>query len=83
MTRVVLRSRLLEAARKGDAATRKGAIQTLKFMKEQGALMALKAEAGEVGELAKKAFFELMNPKIVVGETVPGKDEPKAGAGAR
>lgn len=80
MTRVVLRSRLVEAARKGDAAARKGAIQTLKFMKEQGALMALRNESGETGELAKKAFFELMNPKVVVGEVVPQKNEGKGGA---
>ena len=62
MTRVVLRCRLVEAAKKGDSAAKKGAIRTLKFMSEQGALMALRREAGETGELARRAFFELLNP---------------------
>ncbi len=63
-TRVVLRYRLFEDAKKGDAARKKGAIMTLKFMKEKGVLMALRSEAGETGEMAQRAFFELMNPKI-------------------
>ena len=67
-TRVVLRHRLYDAAKAGDAATKKGAIETLKFMKEKGVLMALRHEQGETGEMAKKAFFELMNPKAVVAE---------------
>lgn len=71
MTRVVLRYRLIDLAKKGDADTKRGAIDTLKFMKEQGALMALRDEKGDTGELARKALFELMNPKIVMGETVP------------
>jgi HEAT repeat protein len=78
MTRVVIRYRLIEAAKKGDAATKKGAIMTLKFMQEQGALMALRAEPGETGELARKALFELKNPKSVLGEKVP---EVKKAAG--
>ena len=65
-TRVVLRRRLYDDARKGDAARKKGAIMTLKFMREKGVLMALRGEAGETGELAQKAFFELMNPKALV-----------------
>jgi HEAT repeat protein len=87
-TRVVLRHRLYQAARTGDAAAQKGAIETLKFMKEKGVLMALRHEKSEVGELAKKAFHELMNPKSVAaedpralspkkgdkGETVPAKE---------
>jgi hypothetical protein len=28
--------------------------------------MALRAEKGETGEMAQKAFFELMNPKAIV-----------------
>jgi HEAT repeat protein len=71
MTRVVLRYRLVEIARKGDAAAKKGAIDTLKFMKEQGSLMALKEEKGDTGELARRALFEMMNPKSVTGEKVP------------
>ncbi len=67
-TRVVLRHRLYEDAKKGDAARKKGAIMTLKFMREQGVLMALRVEQGDTGELAKKAFFELMNPKAVAAE---------------
>lgn len=78
MTRVVLRYKLLEDAKKGDSAKKKSAIGVLKFMKEQGSLMALRDEPGETGALAKKAFFEFMNPKIVVGENVP---EAKAAAG--
>lgn len=65
MTRVVLRSRLLDAAKSGDSQTKQGAIRALRFMREQGSLMALRGEAGETGELAKQAFFELMNPKYV------------------
>jgi hypothetical protein len=67
-TRIVLRYRLLEAARKGDDKTKVAAVRTLKFMKEQGSLMALKSEQGLTAELAKKAFFELMNPKDPTGE---------------
>ena len=67
-TRVVLRYRLFDAAKKGDTAVKKGAIATLKFMKEKGVLMALRAEKGETGELAGQAFFELMNPKVAQKE---------------
>lgn len=67
-TRVVLRYRLFNAAKSGDAAAKKGAIQTLQFMKEKGALMALRAEKGDTGAMAKKAFHDLMNPKAVLPE---------------
>jgi HEAT repeat protein len=67
-TRVVLRYRLYMAAKSTDAAQRKGAMDTLKFMKEPGVLMALRSEPGETGEMAKKAFHELKNPKAVVAE---------------
>ncbi len=84
MTRVVLRARLRDIARKGDAAAKKGAIDVLKFMKEQGSLMALRDEKGETGDLARRALFELMNPKSVVGETVPEKkDGPAVEGGVR
>jgi HEAT repeat protein len=77
MTRVVLRYRLIEIAKKGDNDAKRGAIETLKFMKEQGSLMALRDEKGDTGELAKKALFEVLNPKSVVGEKVP--EAKKAG----
>ncbi|MFT3767175.1 MAG: HEAT repeat domain-containing protein [Minicystis sp.] len=62
-TRVVLRYRLYTAAKTGDAAAKKGATQTLQFMKEKGVLMALRAEKGETGELAKKAFHDSHEPE--------------------
>jgi hypothetical protein len=70
-TRVVLRSRLYDMARGNDEAKRGGAIRTLKFMKEQGVLLALRDEKGPAGELARAAYFELMNPKIVSGVNMP------------
>jgi len=70
-TRVVLRYRLLNAAKTGDAAAKKGAIETLQFMKEKGVLMALRQEKGDTGEMAKKAFHDLMNPKLVMAEKLP------------
>ncbi len=79
-TRVVLRYRLYKEAKKGDPKTLKGALQTLQFMKERGVLMALRQEKGEVGEMAKKAFHEVMNPKLVEAEKLPelgAKDKPK------
>src|SRR5258708_15054145 len=79
MTRVVLRYRIMEDAKKGDSAKKKLAIQTLKFMKEQGSLMALRDEPGETGQLAGKAFFDFRNPKIVMGENIPTAKEPSAG----
>jgi HEAT repeat protein len=77
-TRVVLRHRLYTAARSGDAAAKKGAIETLKFMKERGVLMALRHEKSETGEMAKKAFHELMNPKLAVAEDLSAL-QPKKG----
>lgn len=74
-TRVVLRSRLYQAAKSADAAQAKNAIDTLKFMKEKGVLMALRHEQGVAGELAKKAFFELMNPKLQLEDV--SKLQPK------
>ena len=76
-TRVVLRYRLYMAAKSGDAAAKKGAIDTLKFMKEKGALMALRHEPGEVGEMAKKAFHEVMNPKVFVADDKMGGQPDK------
>lgn len=67
-TRVVLRYRLFDQAKKGDDEQKKGAIQTLKFMKEQGVLMALRHEEGLTGKLASRAFHELMNPALLAAE---------------
>jgi len=69
-TRVVLRYRLWQDAKGTDLERKKGAIMTLKFMKERGVLMALRQEQGETGDMAKRAFFELMNPKMVKAEDV-------------
>jgi hypothetical protein len=70
-TRVVLRKRLYDVARGNDEAKRAGAIRTLAFMKEQGVLLALRDEQGPAGQLARDAYFELMNPKLVSGVVVP------------
>lgn len=64
VTRVQMRVRLLRDARSADERKRTQAVQILKFMNEKGALMALKSEAGPAQELARQAFFELMNPKL-------------------
>lgn len=66
-TRVVLRYRLWQMAQGDDANKRAGAIRTLKFMKEQGVLHALREMEGATGELARDAFHELMNPVMAQG----------------
>ncbi len=76
-TRVVLRKRLYDLAKTGDADKKAAAIRTLKFMKEQGVLLALRDEAGDTGKLAGDAYFELMNPKSVSGVKVPETAEAK------
>ncbi len=78
LTRVQLRVRLMNDARGADAKKRAQAIQILKFMKEKGVLMALKGEKGPHAELARVAFFEVMNPKAIT-DSVP---EAKTGGGA-
>jgi HEAT repeat protein len=70
-TRVVLRYRLWQMAKGDDANKRAGAIRALKFMQEQGVLLALRDESGPAGELARAAYFELMNPKVVLDVKVP------------
>jgi HEAT repeat protein len=75
-TRVVLRSRLYAMAKGDDAAKRAGAIRALKFMSEQGVLLALRDESGPGGALARDAYFELMNPKAVTGVNIP-EDQKK------
>ena len=78
ITRVQLRLRLLGDARGANPIKRTSAIEILKFLKERGILMTLKGEAGPAQELAKKAFFEVMNPKLT-GEKLP--DAPSAQGG--
>jgi HEAT repeat protein len=75
MTRVQLRVRLLNDALNGSELKRAQAIRILKFTKEKGALMALRSAPSPVGEMAKQAFFEVMNPKAT-GESIP--ESPKA-----
>ena len=67
-TKVVLRHRLVQAAKTGDSATKKNAVMTLKFMEAKGSLMALRHVEGETGELAQRAFHELMNPKMLTAD---------------
>ena len=62
--KLILRSKLNAAAKTGDDATKQLAIDTLKFMKEQGSIMALRDEAGTTGEMARRAFFELRHPEV-------------------
>ncbi|MEM6790566.1 MAG: HEAT repeat domain-containing protein [Myxococcota bacterium] len=63
-TRVVLRYRLREAAKGDDRVRAEGAIETLKFMKEQGTLIALRGEPDPTGAMAREAYHELMNPAL-------------------
>jgi HEAT repeat protein len=64
ITRVQFRYRLMQDAKGGNPLKREAAIEILKFMKEKGVLMALRSEPGPTGELAKVAFFQVMNPKV-------------------
>ena len=41
--------------------------------------MVLRDEPGDIGQMADKAFFELMNPKITAPENLPAAKEPSAG----
>jgi HEAT repeat protein len=67
-TRVVLRQRIMADAKGSDTKKRDQALQTLRFMKEQGVLMALMDEKGDTGVLARKAFHELMHPTPIEGD---------------
>ncbi|HEU4406005.1 MAG TPA: HEAT repeat domain-containing protein [Polyangiaceae bacterium] len=78
ITRVVLRRRLFDAAKAGDGEQKRSAIATLKFLREQGTLMALRDQPGETGTLARRAYFELMNPKSPGAETVPARASASA-----
>ncbi|MBX3230704.1 MAG: HEAT repeat domain-containing protein [Labilithrix sp.] len=70
-TRVQMRIKLLRDAKGSDAVKRSQAIQILKFMNEKGCLMALKSESGPGQEDARRAFFELMNPKMTTDALPP------------
>jgi HEAT repeat protein len=78
MTRVQFRMRLLADAKGGNEQKRASAIEILKFMKEKGVLMALKAEPPPLGPMARQAFFEVMNPKLTI-DKLP--DAPAAQGG--
>lgn len=80
LTRVQMRIRLLRDARGADEKKRVDAVRMLKFMNEKGALMALKSEPGPAQELARQAFFELMNPKLTA-ETLPEAKDPSGASG--
>lgn len=73
-TRVVLRQKLIQMAKGSDAAKRAGALRTLRFMEEQGVLLALRDESGELGKLAAEVYHDLMNPTVVTGVKSIEKD---------
>jgi HEAT repeat protein len=70
MTRVQLRSRLLADAKGTNEVKRNEAVALLKFTREKGVLMALRSQPSPLGDMARQAFFELMNPKAN-GEAIP------------
>jgi HEAT repeat protein len=80
VTRVQMRVRLLRDAQGADANKRQKAVQILKFMGEKGVLMALKSDPGPSQELARQAFFELMNPKATT-ESLPEAKDARSSAG--
>jgi HEAT repeat protein len=79
MTKVQLRWRLLADARGTNDVKRTEAIDLLKFIKEKGVLMALRGEPAPLGDMARQAFFEVMNPKTTA-ESIP--ESPKAAKNA-
>jgi hypothetical protein len=65
-------------AKGDDKEKRAGALRTLKFMKEQGVLLALREEKGEAGQLAARTYHELMNPKLGEAQgVIETEDEEK------
>ncbi len=72
-TRVVLRKRLLDMALGSDEAQAAAAVRTLRFLKEMGVLMTVREQTTPAGKLAADAVFELVNPKVVTGVTIPEK----------
>ncbi len=71
MTRVQLRVRLLRDAKSADATKRLNALTLLEFTKERGALLALRAEPAPLGDLARAAYFRVMNPRLTVEAAAP------------
>ncbi len=71
ITRVQFRVRLLADAKGADAKKRADAVAILKFMNEKGVLMALRNEPAPLGDMARQAFFEIMNPKHNVDQKIP------------
>ncbi len=82
VTRVQMRVRLLRDARGEDEKKRQKAVQLLQVMGERGVLMALKSEAGPAQELARQAFFEVMNPKAATEALPEAKDAKASGGGS-
>jgi len=82
MTRLQLRARLMADAKGSNAVKRDEAIHILKFIKEKGVLMALRSEPGPVAELARQAFFEVMNPKASAESVPESPKDQKANAGS-
>jgi len=76
-TRVILRNMLSQMGKGSDPAKAQGAIKTLKFLKEQGVLMALRDVGGDAGKAAEEAVFEIINPKILMGVKAPEPEEAK------
>jgi HEAT repeat protein len=76
ITRVQFRVRLMNDAKGTDAKKQKDAIDILKFTQEKGVLMALRNEPGPLGDMARRAFFEVMHPKFV-------EQKPAGGASAQ
>lgn len=62
LTRAVMRYRLWQDAKKGTPERRIGAMKTLELMREQGVLLALRDEGGELGLLAHRALHRIANP---------------------
>jgi len=82
MTRLQLRARLMADARGSNAVKRDEAIHILKFIKEKGVLMALRGEPGPVAEMARQAFFEVMNPKANAESVPESPKDQKVNAGS-
>lgn len=79
LTRVQMRARLLRDGRGADDKKRNDAVAILKFMNERGVLMTLKSEPGPAQQVARQAFFELMNPKLTIDSIPEGAAAPQAG----
>jgi HEAT repeat protein len=62
LTRMQLRSRLLELVRGADEQKRRSALLALVVMREQGMLLALRDDPSALGALARSQYFELLHP---------------------